>query len=183
MKRVMLIGCCGAGKSTLGRSLSARTGLELIYLDQHYWRPAYQTPLPEEWAAQVAALAKQESWILDGNYTGTMDLRLARADTIIFLDRSRWLCLYRILRRTFRHYGRTRADMAAGCPERLNWPFLRYVYHYNQRQRPQILRKLAQVRGDQKVFILRSNRAINSLLSLTTLPRKKESQQQFGLRN
>ena len=164
MKRIMIIGCCGAGKSHLGRILSTQTGIELIYLDKHYWQPAYQTLSKPEWSDIVEKLTVQDSWILDGNYLGTMEIRLRRADTVIFLDRSRWVCLQRILKRTLQYYGRTRPDMAPQCPERFNWQFLQYVYRYNRLQRPKILKKILALEKNQKVFILSSDSEIKEFL-------------------
>jgi adenylate kinase family enzyme len=99
MKRVVVIGSGGAGKSTFSRRLHAATGLPLIHLDRLFWRPGWTEMPNEEWRATNEMLVKAEAWIIDGNYGGTMDVRLAAADTIIFLDLPRLVCLYRVLKR------------------------------------------------------------------------------------
>ena len=86
MKRVMVIGCGGAGKSTFSKKLGQLTGLEVIHLDQYYWKPNWEESDKEEWNQLATQLATKPSWIMDGNYGGTMDIRIARADTIIYLD-------------------------------------------------------------------------------------------------
>jgi hypothetical protein len=74
MKRIMVIGCCGSGKSTLSLKIQRITGLPLFHLDQYYWQPNWSEPSKEKWEKIVADLANKEEWIIDGNYGGTMDL-------------------------------------------------------------------------------------------------------------
>jgi len=95
----MIIGCCGSGKSTLARALHEKTDLPLIYLDQHYWLPNWRESTKEVWEVKVRGLTAGEQWIIDGNYSGTMNIRLARADTIVYLDFPTWKCLYRVIKR------------------------------------------------------------------------------------
>ena len=86
MKRVLIIGSGGAGKSTLARQMGEISGLPVIHLDAEHWRPGWIEPSKDEWAARVDELTRGESWIMDGNYGGTMSQRIAAADTILFLD-------------------------------------------------------------------------------------------------
>ncbi len=158
-----MIGCGGAGKSTFSRQLSARTGLPVIHLDTLYWKPGW-TPTPaEDWSRLVGELLSRDAWIMDGNYGGTMDLRLSSCDTVIFLDRSRLACLCGVLRRRFQ--SRARPDQAAGCPERLSWEFLRWVWSYRRLRRPGILARLAAASSSRRVVILRSRREMGRFLS------------------
>lgn len=152
MRRVVIIGCAGSGKSTLARALAARTGLPAIHLDRHYWRPGWVEPPRDEWLAQAAALAAGERWIMDGQYGGTLPLRLARADTLVFLDMGMPLCLMRVLRRTAAGYGRTRPELPPDCPERLDWPFLKYIWSYRRTHRPRMLDIVADFAGDKLTF-------------------------------
>jgi adenylate kinase family enzyme len=121
MQRVLVIGSPGSGKSTLATELARRTGLPLIHLDQEHWRSGWVEPPKDEWRRRVAELVAGNRWIIDGNYGGTLDLRLARADTLIDLEFPAWLCVWRILRRVAGSWGRVRPDMAEGCPEQLNF--------------------------------------------------------------
>lgn len=90
--------------------------------------------------------------IIDGQYGSTLPLRLARADTLIFLDMPMPLCLMRVLRRTLTGYGRNRAELAPGCPERFDWPFLKYIWSYRRTHRPAMARIVADFGGNRLVF-------------------------------
>lgn len=147
MRRVLVLGCPGAGKSTLARQISGITGLPVIHLDQHYWRPGWREPDRGTWECEVAALIYRPEWVMDGNYGGTLPARLAAADTAILLDFPTWRCLPRVLRRVITSFGRTRADMAPGCPERLDFAFLNYVCRYRRRDRPRHLAAIRQFGG------------------------------------
>jgi adenylate kinase family enzyme len=128
VERVLIIGPSGAGKSTLARKLAEKTGLPLIHLDQLHWRPGWVEPNKEDWKRTVSELVERPGWIMDGNYGGTLPMRTAAADTVIFLDFPTWICLSRVLLRIVSWWGRTREDMASGCPERLDFVFLRWIW-------------------------------------------------------
>lgn len=142
MQRVLVIGCSGAGKSTFSRRLAALTGLPVIHLDQEFWQPGWMPMAPAAWRARVAAMTAEPRWIMDGQFGGTLGLRLSRADTVFILDVPRWRCLTRVLRRTCWNLGRKRPDMAPGCLERFDWEFLRYIWNYNRDHRPRHLAAL-----------------------------------------
>lgn len=164
MERILIIGAGGAGKSTLARQLGSLLGLEVIHLDALYWQPGWVETTKTEWQATIRQLIQRPRWVMDGNYGGTLDLRMARADTVIFLDLSRWHCLWRIGRRRWQYAGKTRPDMAAACPEKLDWGFVHWVWSYRERRRPLILEKLAQLRPDQTAIVLESPAAVNQFL-------------------
>jgi len=130
MKRVLIVGSPGAGKSTLATALAERTGLPLHHLDQLYWQPGWIEPDAILWRATLDAVLEQPRWIIDGNYGGTLGARLARADTVIDLDLPMWRCLTRVIGRVRAHRGRVRSDMAAGCLERHSWEFLLYIARF-----------------------------------------------------
>jgi adenylate kinase family enzyme len=144
MRRVLVIGISGAGKSTFSRALAAKTGLPLIHLDTEFWRPGWKITPREQWRAKVAELIEREAWIMDGSFGATLDLRLPRADTVVWFDYPRHACLRRALWRVATTYGRVREDLAPGCPEKLDLEFLRYIWDFNANSRPQIVTMLAQ---------------------------------------
>ncbi|WP_123040528.1 DNA topology modulation protein [Cohnella candidum] len=160
MDRILVIGSAGSGKSTLSREIGHATGLPVVHLDRHYWKPHW-TPMPNvEWDVFVEQVSLQEQWIMDGNYSRTLELRAKRADTIIFLDMPRYLCMYRILKRRWQYRGRTRPDLNEDCPEKLDWPFLVWVWNFRKRSRPNILRILDNVKDSRTVIILSSRKQV-----------------------
>ena len=125
MQRIMIIGCGGAGKSTLAKKLGERTGLPVVHLDQIWWSPGNWEHLSkEEFDARLAAEVEKECWIIDGNFNRTLDIRLERADTVIYLDFPRWLCLRGWIGRVIRNWGHAREDMAPAAANGLipKWP-------------------------------------------------------------
>lgn len=95
----MVTGCSGAGKSTLARQIGAALDIPVTHLDRLYWRPGWVPAPPAEFRAAVAEAASTDSWVIDGNYSKTFDLRLPFADTVVLLDASRYTCLFRAVRR------------------------------------------------------------------------------------
>lgn len=165
MKRVLVIGTGGAGKTTLARRLAECTGLPLIHLDSLYWRAGWEPTPPDEWRAKVAQLISGDSWIIDGNYGGTLDMRLEACDTVVFLDIPRVVCLWRVVKRRLRHFGRVRPELPPGCPDRLNWEFLTWIWTYRSRRRGEILQRLATVNNRKDVVILRSAAALEEFIA------------------
>jgi adenylate kinase family enzyme len=141
-ERVLVMGCSGAGKTVLVHRLARATGLPAVSLDRHYWQPGWVEPEREWWRARVEALAAEPRWIMEGNYLRTLPPRLARAHTVIVLDLPRLLCLRRVLLRMIRSYGRTRPEMAEGCPERFDPKFLNYIWTYPRLQRGRVIEAL-----------------------------------------
>lgn len=142
MKRVLIVGSPGAGKSTLAVALADRTGLPLYHLDQLYWQPGWVEPDGDQWRATLERVLAQPCWIIDGNYGGTLDARLARADTVIDLDVPSWRCLARVIGRIRVNRGQVRADMGAGCNERFDWRFLLYIARFPFASRPRLEQRL-----------------------------------------
>ena len=156
MRRIMIVGPAGSGKSTLARDLGAVLDLPVIHLDAHYWLPGWVEPPPDVWRERVRQLVLGETWIIDGNYSDTFDLRLAAADTIVFLDVPRHIYLGRVIVRSLRSFGRVRPDMAPGCRERLDVAFLRWVWTYPSQRRPAMMRRLEEVEGQMQIIWLRN---------------------------
>lgn len=139
MKRVAVIGCSGAGKSTFSRRLGAKLGLPVTHLDRLYWRPGW-VPAPEdEFHAAQREVVAGDSWVIDGNYSSSWHIRMPRADTVIFLDYPRRICLRRALLRSVRDYGQEK--QAAGCPEKMDWEFFTFIWQWPSR-RPRTLARL-----------------------------------------
>lgn len=167
MKRVLVIGSGGSGKTTFAANLSRLTGLPLVHLDSHYWLPHWQKRPDEEWAAIVRDLVSRDSWIMDGNYGGSLDLRLEACDTVFFLDFPRLTCIGRALKRQFTHMGQRRPEMPVGCRERLDPEFLAWIWTYPARRRPKILGRLAGLDSEKEVHVFRSDAEVEDYLFST----------------
>lgn len=164
MNKVVVIGSGGAGKSTFSRQLGERTGLPVHHLDALNWRPGWEPTPKDEWDALMRQLVGKETWIIDGNYGRTMDIRLAAADTIIFLDMPRHLCVYRIIKRRIMFHNKTRPDLTPGCPEHLDLKFVKWVWSYRSVSRPALLQKLSELNSQKTIYILRSPREVQQFL-------------------
>lgn len=165
LQRILVIGSGGAGKSTLARRLGERLVLPVIHLDACYWRAGWVETPKDEWGATVATLAAEPRWVMDGNYGGTLEPRVRAADTIVFLDLPRVLCAWRVLRRWRTYHGRTRPDMADGCPEQMSLEFLQWIWTYPATRRPGVLRLLESVRDEKRVVHLRSTHEVETFLA------------------
>src|SRR5262245_5614342 len=165
MRRVLVVGGPGAGKSTFACRLAAMLSLPVVHLDRYYWRPHWQMPNTQEWRATVAKLAAAPDWIMDGNYAGTFDLRMPRADTVIWLDFPRGICMRRVLMRSLKGYGRTRPDLAEDCPEKFDFVFLRYTWNFHAKNRPHVVEGLKTYGAGLRLFQLTNDREAEDLLS------------------
>ena len=161
MKKVIVIGCPGSGKSTLSRALRAITGLPLYHLDMILWRKDRSTMPKPEFRAKVAELLKEDAWIIDGNYGSTMEMRLQACDTVIFLDYPTEVCLAGMRARR----GTVRPDIP--WVEDPNEPedeeFVTFIQNYNSESRPAVL-SLLDAYPDKHAIILRSREEADAFL-------------------
>lgn len=160
----MIIGCCGAGKSTLSKQLSNKIRVPVYHLDQYYWKEGWTETPKEEWIPIVTKLASNDEWIIDGNYGSTIPIRLQQADTIIYLKYSTWKCLYRVCSRIVKYKGKVRPDMPKGCEERWDLNFLHYVLTYNLIRAKKHLALVENTKGHKEVFVLKNDAEVASFL-------------------
>jgi len=165
MRRVLVIGSGGSGKSTVSAKLGELLNLEVNHLDKLYWRAGWVEPEADEWIKTITNLIDRDSWIIDGNYSGTLELRLQRCDTVVFLDLSRVLCMWRIVKRFFVYRGGTRPDVAEDCPESLNFEFVSWVWNYPRRSRPKVIKRLQEHAEGKQIFWLRTRSDVQRFLS------------------
>ncbi len=165
-QRIMIIGSPGSGKSTLAVKLGEITGLSVIHLDSKFWNAGWIETPKDEWRERQKELLKGDRWIVDGNYGGSLDIRLERADTVVFLDYRRGLCLFRVIKRCALNIGRTRPDMAEGCLEKIDLPFLKYVWRFNKGPRSRIIDKLNDYGGINVIALTRPREAEDFLATL-----------------
>lgn len=165
MRNVLVIGSSGAGKSTFARQLGERLGIEAIHLDAAFWKPGWVESNDEEFREKVAALVARDRWVMDGNYSHTLDLRLPKTDTIIYLDIPRHICVWRVAKRVVRTYGRSRPDLGEGCPERLDPAFLKWVWDYPKEREAKNQAILDEQRAEKQVIVLRNSSEIQGFLA------------------
>ena len=165
LQKILVIGCCGAGKSTFSKKLQSILKLELIHLDQYYHKPNWEEPEKDEWERTVYSLAQKSSWIMDGNFSETMDVRIKSADTIIYLDYPTVKCFWRVIIRIFKYYGVMRSDMANGCKEQFDLAFLRFVLTFNSKFRKGFIQKLNLVKDEKKVLIFKTDKQADKFLA------------------
>lgn len=163
MKRVVVIGSGGSGKSTFSRQLGEVTGLPVVHLDKLYWHAGWVKTPADEWQAIVQRELDKPEWIMDGNFGGTRAIRLAACDTVIFLDLPRWLCMYRIVKRTIKYHKGTRPDMAEGCEERFDPEFLLWVWNYPSSGRKRVIQELDEL-ADKEIITLKSRTEVTDFL-------------------
>ena len=175
MRKVLVIGSGGSGKSTLSKSLGAKLGVEVFHLDKFYWRSGWIKPNSNEWVQTVDELLARDAWIIDGNYSGTLKRRVEVCDTIVFLDLSKIVCLWRICKRRLSYRRQARPDMAEGCFERLNLEFVSWVLNYSRRSRPKVLELIRLNAADKKIVWLKSPQQVKAFLASLELPSPEPS--------
>jgi len=164
MERIMIIGCGGSGKSTLARQLGEKTGLPVVHLDKLFWQPGWEHISREEFDLLHREEVMGDRWIIDGNFDRTMAERIRYCDTVVYLDFSRFACLMGVVKRIITTYGKVRPDMGAGCPERIDWEFLKWVWNFNRNKREKNYRLLNETEGIEKI-VLKNRRQVRKFLN------------------
>ena len=163
-----IIGPAAAGKSTLARSLGDVTGIETFHLDELYWGPGC-TPTPaDEWDALLSEIVARQEWIIDGNFTASLPARLERADTVVFVDLPRAVCLAAAVKRRLLFGVRRAPGMARDCRPMFNLTFLRWIWSFQYDHRPYYLELLSRPLPGRTVVMLRRRRDVRRFLAEVT---------------
>ncbi len=163
--KIAIIGSPGSGKSTLALKLHKILHIPLFHIDQYFWKPGWQRPDRQEFAKIHDQLCDAPEWIMEGMATRHFEYRLQKADVIIFLDTPLYVCLYRIFKRAFFNFGKVFFSSAPGCVER--WPdheFLKYVWNFNKKQKPEVMALLEKYKNDKKIFVVKNQRDLDELV-------------------
>ena len=163
MNRILIIGCGGAGKSTLARELGEKLELPVVHLDKLFWKPGWVEMEKDAFDALLRIEVAKERWIMDGNFDRTIPERLGRCDTVIYLDFSRAACLMGVCKRVLTTYGKVRPDIGEGCPERIDLDFLKWVWNFNKNKRKRNYRLLNEAEGKETI-VLKNRRAVKKFL-------------------
>lgn len=155
-KRILVVGCGGAGKSTLAVKIAKILSLPVVHLDKLWWLPGWQERSEAEFDALLSAELAKPEWIIEGNFRRTFEWRLERADLCIFLDYPELVCMAGILHRTEKYHGRTRPDMTEGCPERIDDEFSEWVRTFKSRVRPEMIAAMNKSSVQKLIFTSRA---------------------------
>ena len=164
MKRIIIIGCPGAGKTTLACQLGEKLNLPVVHLDRIFWSPGNWEHL--EQADFDQALFKElekPGWIIEGNYDRTIKTRLQHCDTVIWLDYNRCVCIFGWLKRMILNWNNVRPDMAPGCLERFEWEFAKSIWNFNKEKREKYYRLLNELEGVETI-VLKNRRMVKRFL-------------------
>jgi adenylate kinase family enzyme len=166
MRRVIVIGCQGSGKTRLALNLGQKLGLPVVHLDVLYWLPGWKASDKASFRARVADAVASEGWVVDGSFSGlAFDLTLARADTLVVIERPRWLCQWRIACRSAFARDGMRPDLPKGCPEQFDWNLMREAWRYNADRKPVIEAERVKFGAEVPVVRLSRDREIKDFLN------------------
>lgn len=168
MKRIMVIGVSsGVGKSTFAKNLGNILRIPVHHLDASFWKPGWVQASSDEFQKAQQKMVQEDQWIIEGNYSSTYNIRVEKADTIIYLELPLYVCLYRVITRWLKNIGRTRPDMGKGCKEKIDWDFIKFILTtYYPRKKSTFNRfKAFQSIGEKKTIImLKSKKEMNNYL-------------------
>jgi len=164
VRRVVVLGRSGAGKTTLALRIGAALRVPVIHLDGLFWNDDWTRVNPEVFDTRQAAAAAADAWVIDGNYASTAGFRqrLARAECIVIVDAPAHVCLWRVLRRRAQWHGATRPDV--GAPERIDVRFLDWVVRWGRRH-PGFVARVRDAAAGTPVRVVRSARDADALLA------------------
>jgi adenylate kinase family enzyme len=163
-RRILVLGPCGSGKTWLTRQLSQILNLPAVHLDANFWQPGWiSTPQPE-WRVKVSTLVKEESWIMDGTYESTLDLRIPAAEVIIMTRCPRWASFWGVIRRSMIYRNMPRPDAPLKQP--VDLAYMRYIWKYPGKTEPLVNKLIAKHSQDIPTIQLNSRRSIESLISV-----------------
>ncbi len=158
MKKIIVIGCPGSGKSTFSRKLHNITRLPLHHLDMMFWNSDKTTVDKEIFLRRLSTVIKEDEWIIDGNYQSTLEMRLSACDTVFFLDYPTEVCLDGIRERR----GKARDDIPWIETEE-DGEFIEFVKSFNEKQRPTI-KELLDKYKEKSIFTFTDREEANAFL-------------------
>lgn len=159
MKKIMVIGCPGSGKSTLSRKLHNITKIPLYHLDMMFWNEDKTTVSKDIFLQRLTEVLKEDKWIIDGNYISTMEIRMNECDTVIFLDLPPDVCLDGVRQRK----GKQRSDIP-WVENEDDEEFIEFIKTFNKEQRPKIITLLDKY-NEKIIFIFKSREEADVFLN------------------
>lgn len=172
MKRVMIVGFSGSGKSTMASKIAEAIGVSATHLDAVHWLPNWTENTVENEIYTLRPVLERESWVIDGNYRKVLfKERMALADTVIFLDINRFQRLYRVFRRYFKYRGGYRPDIGEGCREKIDFEFVKWVLYkgVNRKRYMEILEDLKGAHPEKQIYILKGSGQVRDFMKKSRL--------------
>ena len=159
LNRIIVIGCSGGGKTTLSRKLAKAFDLDYLSLDRDVrWLSGWKERERSEQRAIITQLVKRDRWVFDGSGASTFDLRLPRAEIILWVRVPRYVALFGLTRRVMKNFGKVRPHMSVGCPEKLpDREFLSYIWNFEKNYAPGFVKNINQFGPNIPTVVLRSH--------------------------
>ncbi|QQO11675.1 AAA family ATPase [Bradyrhizobium diazoefficiens] len=165
MRRIIVVGSQGSGKTSLALRLGRKLGLPVVHLDVLYWRPGWTPSDTAGFRARVTDATAGDAWVVDGSFSGLVfDITIARADVLVVIDRPRWVCQWRILWRSAFGRDNGRPDLPDGCLEQFDWKLMKEAWRYDVERVPVIEAERLQYGPDVPVVRLRRDRDIQGFV-------------------
>lgn len=174
--KIIIYGNPGSGKSTLALRLHKLLTIPLYHLDQYFWKPNWQEPDRSEYEKIHNQLCDLPEWIIEGVSTSTLEYRIQKADIVLFLDVSRYVCLYRVLKRAMCNYGKVYFSSAPGCPERgPDMKFLKFIWNFDTNQKLRALALFEKYKDSKKIFVVKNKTELDEVVrKMSDIKQKKE---------
>lgn len=161
MERILVMGCPGGGKTTFAKKLGRALDIPVHHLDKYFWRENRRPTPQDEFRAIQKQLMAEPKWILDGNFTRSVDNRIPHADTIILFDYPKVINLWRTFKRFLQHFGSIRPDMGGGNKEALVWKHIKYIITF---PRKEFAEKVAALAEGKRLVVLNSPKEAKDFL-------------------
>jgi adenylate kinase family enzyme len=162
MKRISIVGISGSGKSTLANSLGKKLNLPVFHLDKYYWTLGWKVryEVKADFNDMAKKLTEGDSWVIDGNYRGSMDVRFDRADTLVYLDFPKWKCIFRVIKRALNR--KQPFDKEGGLKDRTDWSLIKWIFNYPKHE---TLERVLRYKDTKNVYILKNDKDVANFLN------------------
>lgn len=164
MKKVIVLGNSGSGKSTFTTLLADKLHIDFLHLDPLVYKYSWDNPEFEEMEKKVEELIYKDSWIIDGNFLNNALNRFKECDTIVFLDLNRFVCMNSVIKRHKKYKGKHRDSRSDDCDEKLTLSYLKWVVRDFYKTSRKIILKYIKDHPEKKVVILKNRRQVNNYL-------------------
>lgn len=143
-QRIIILGSIGSGKTALAKRINNRQRIPVYHLDKEYWQPNWSRPDEKDWQKKLVNLASQDTWVMDGNYIETLEIRLSKADLVIMLDIEQKVCIRGLFFRTLKGLFIKRNDLGKGCKDTFNKGYsdlVEWAKQFKEKYYPALLEK------------------------------------------